>query len=348
MTDGVIGWDLGGAHLKAARLAPDGGVAGVVQLACPLWQGLGHLEAAMRGAIHQLGAAAVNALTMTGEMVDLFASRDEGVARILDTAEGLLGGPGLRVYAGAAGLVPGADARRRAPQVASANWMATAAFIARRLPWAFLVDIGSTTADLIPIGDGRVRALGATDFDRLVHDELVYTGIARTPVMAMAPAVTFEGLRVPLVAEYFATSADVYRLTGELPEGADLHPAADQGEKTAEASARRLARMIGRDATSAPPERWRELAHALRDAQLAMLLAAFDRQMLRGAVGPEAPLVAAGVGRFLVEEMARRRDRQVRAFAELFPPGAASAARINDCAPAVAVAALGAALGAAA
>ncbi|MBK8003526.1 MAG: tetrahydromethanopterin biosynthesis protein [Gemmatimonadetes bacterium] len=343
MTDGVIGWDLGGAHLKAARLAPDGGVAAVVQLACPLWQGLAHLEAAMREAVRQLGPAPVHALTMTGEMVDLFATREEGVARILDTAEAQLAGSVLRVYAGAGGFVPGTEARRRARQVASANWRATAALIARRLPWAFLVDIGSTTADLIPIGDGRVRALGATDFDRLVLGELVYAGIARTPVMAIAPAVTFEGLRVPLVAEYFATSADVYRLTGELPEGADLHPAADQGEKTVAASARRLARMVGRDAASAPLDHWRELAHALRDAQLAMLLEAFDRQWSRGRGGPEAPLVAAGAGRFLVEEMARRRDRQVRTFAGLFPPGAAPAARINDCAPAVAVAALGAA-----
>ena len=343
MTDGVIGWDLGGAHLKAARLAPDGGVAAVVQLACPLWQGLAHLEAAMREALRQLGPAAHHALTMTGEMVDLFATREEGVARILDTAEAELAGAAVRVYAGTAGLVPVAEARRRAPLVASANWLATAALIARRLPWAFLVDIGSTTADLIPIGDGRVRALGATDFDRLVQGELVYTGVARTPVMAMARAVTFEGLQVPLVAEYFATSADVYRVTGELPDGADLHPAADQGEKTVAASARRLARMIGRDAASAPPERWRELAHALRDAQLAMLIEAFDQQVVRGAVGPDAPLVAAGVGRFLVDELARRRGREVRSFASLFPPGAAPAARLNDCAPAVAVAALGAA-----
>ena len=50
----LIGWDIGGAHVKAARI--DGGrVSGVVQVACPLWQGLDKLDAAVAEALAALG-----------------------------------------------------------------------------------------------------------------------------------------------------------------------------------------------------------------------------------------------------------------------------------------------------
>jgi probable H4MPT-linked C1 transfer pathway protein len=336
----VLGWDLGGAHLKAGRLGPDGRAEKVLELPCPLWQGLHHLEAALREALATLGPADRHAITMTGEMVDLFPNREEGVARILEAVRRVIANTPFLVYAGATGLVAPDAALALAPQVASANWMATAAFVARCLPKAILVDVGSTTADLIPVAGGRVLALGRNDFERLTHGELVYTGVVRTPVMAMAPAVAFEGHRVPLMAEYFATSADIYRLTGELPEGADLHPAADQGEKTVAASARRLARMIGRDAESAPLAAWQGLARELREAQLARLLEAFDRQLAREGLGEDVPVVGAGVGRFLADELARRRGLSRVSFASLLPAGGAAGALIETCAPAVAVGAL--------
>ncbi len=40
----VIGWDLGGVHVKAA-LVEAGRVQAVVQAACPLWNGLPALDA---------------------------------------------------------------------------------------------------------------------------------------------------------------------------------------------------------------------------------------------------------------------------------------------------------------
>src|SRR2546423_414578 len=84
--------------------------------------------------------------------------------------------------------------------------------------------------------EGGVVAAGRTDFERLVRGELVYTGVVRTPLMALGDAIEFEGLRVALMAEHFATTADVYRLTGELDERCDQHASADGAEKTPPAS----------------------------------------------------------------------------------------------------------------
>ncbi len=109
---------------------------------------------------------------MTGEMVDLFANRGEGVARLVTAITERLAGPGRAFLCGGRGFLDAAAAMRDPAAVASANWVATAALVAARQSSAFLVDIGSTTTDLIPVHDGRVRAVGQDDAGRLVTGEL--------------------------------------------------------------------------------------------------------------------------------------------------------------------------------
>ena len=42
----IIGWDIGGAHLKAVLLDANGNVLNIKQLPCPLWRGLHELDSA--------------------------------------------------------------------------------------------------------------------------------------------------------------------------------------------------------------------------------------------------------------------------------------------------------------
>jgi probable H4MPT-linked C1 transfer pathway protein len=334
----LIGWDIGGAHVKAARI-DDGQVSGVVQVACPLWQGLDKLDAAVAEALTALGAAPRHAITMTGEMTDLFDARADGVAGIAQRMRSALAGD-IALYAGRAGWAEVDDARVRADDIASANWLATAAWIATRLPQALLADVGSTTSDLIVI-DGGVATTSRSDADRLISGELVYAGVVRTPLMALAPAVDFMGQRHRLMAEYFATTADVWRLLGELPEHADQYPAADGGAKTAEASARRLARMIGRDLAEGSMDDWRALASAFADAQLGALIDACRALPGIVALAPDAPVVCAGAGRFVAARLASALGRPAVTLGELIADLAPDCAdEATTCAPAVAVALL--------
>ncbi|HLF97712.1 MAG TPA: hydantoinase/oxoprolinase family protein, partial [Methylococcaceae bacterium] len=271
------------------------------------------------------------------------ASRDEGVSRIADTLRARLPDKTIQLFAGPYGLLAPQDcgAEERA-LIASANWLASAQYAARRLPQGVLVDIGSTTTDLVPFRDGAVRYRGYTDHERLRCGELVYTGVARTPLMAVAERVDFGGAMIPLMAELFATTADVYRLTGELPEHADPWPAADGGPKTVAGSARRLARMIGLDFLDpADLPVWRRVAEALRERQVGRLHEAAARLIARENLDDNAPLAGAGVGRFLARRLAERLKRPYLELADLFPtcraPGELSPA---DIAPAVAVALL--------
>lgn len=334
----MIGWDVGGAHLKAARLDSTGAVEHAVQIPCPLWQGMDHLHRALDQALSCFAPAPIHALTMTGEMADLFPNRETGVARLVAAVAGRLSNATLRCYAGTDGFVSADDVAGRTRHVASANWMASAALVAGCLPEAVFIDIGSTTTDLVAVEGGRVRAAGYTDADRLVTGELLYTGVVRTPVMGLAGEVPFGGDWVPLVPELFATAADVYRLTGQLPEAADQHPAADGGEKSPAGSARRLARMIGRDVESAPLPAWQGLAAWLAEAQATRIDGAWDRLRSRMRLAEDAPVVVAGVGRFVAAELARRRGRRAMDFGSLLRGADAERDRATDCAPAVAVA----------
>ncbi len=169
---------------------------------------------------------------MTGELSDVFNDRAEGVAYLVELMRRAAADQTLLIYAGSSGFLEPDDAKGRTLEVASANWHATAALIARHHADALLVDVGTTTTDLIPIRGGAVAARGATDAERLTESELLYTGVVRTPVMAVARTAPFSGRMQGIAAERFATMADVWRLTGDLPDDADPYPTADQRGKS--------------------------------------------------------------------------------------------------------------------
>src|SRR5205823_13849931 len=72
-------------------------------------------------------------------------------------------------------------ARANPLSVAAANWLALATFAGRFAPKgaALVVDIGSSTTDIVPLCDGKPIPRGRSDPERLHHRELVYTGIRR-------------------------------------------------------------------------------------------------------------------------------------------------------------------------
>ncbi|WP_395452551.1 hydantoinase/oxoprolinase family protein [Azospirillum melinis] len=336
----VIGWDIGGAHLKAAW-AEGGLLRDAVQVPCRLWQGLGELDTALITVLERLPAGADHVVTMTGELVDLFDDRTQGVHTLIDRIAAAVPPGRLRVYAGRRGLLSPQEARGQVMDVASANWMATAAVVAKRLPAALLVDMGSTTTDIVPVRDGGVVARGVTDHDRMAVEELLYTGLTRTAVMAMERTALVAGERLPMMAEYFATSADLYRVLGWLDEAADQHPAADNGQKTVEASLRRLARMVGHDAGDYDPAVWRAMAGDLVERQLRRIHDAASRVLSAGAppLPQDAPVVGAGVGRAVVKEVAARLGRPYLDFCDVV--GAPGQGWVACCAPAAAMALLG-------
>jgi probable H4MPT-linked C1 transfer pathway protein len=333
----IIGWDIGGAHLKAARVE-NGVVVAAAQIACPLWLGLGELDRAFAEAAQAIGRTALNAVTMTGELSDAFSTRAEGVAGVAAIAERLLA-PGKAVfYAARAGFVEGAAAPSHAKDIGSANWHASAALVGARANNALFIDMGSTTTDIIPVAAGLPASCGFDDAGRLAHGELVYTGLVRTFLMAGASRVPFAGRWTALMNEWFADMADVHRILGQLPEGADMMDSADGREKTVPASMARLARMIGRDGRDATDADWKRLAQFFAEAQLRDIADAAALVLSRGLIEPDAPIVGAGVGRGAVARLAARMGRPFIAFDDLIEALPLARAKACDCAAASAVA----------
>ena len=341
----VVGWDIGGAHAKAALLR-HGRVIDAAQWPCPLWQGMDRLDAALDAAAARWPDLArhAHAITMTGEMVDLFAHREDGVTRLAQRLAERL--PEPRFFGGEDAWLTAADAARHWRLIASANWLATArhAALVRHGDAGLLIDIGSTTTDLIAFARGHVQGSSRSDAQRLQGGELVYQGVVRTPLCALAQRVAWRGVHSNVMNEFFATTADVYRLTGELDPAHDQHPSADNAPKDTAHSCARLARMIGLDGRDAGTDEWLAFARDWRARQCAVLRAQVARVAAAHALGAGSVVVAAGCGAFLVAELVpagwRLLDygRDVATIDASAAPGVAAWARVG--APAVAVASL--------
>src|SRR5262249_4761154 len=144
------------------------------------------------------------AVTMTGELCDCFESKRQGVEAILATLEPLASRSAICIWHQDGRFVDLERARADPLSVAAANWLALAMFAGRLVPAgpALLIDIGYTTTDVVPLCDGKPVPRGQSDPERLRCQELVYTGVRRTPVCALLGA---KG-----AAEFFATTLDVY------------------------------------------------------------------------------------------------------------------------------------------
>ena len=271
-------------------------------------------------------------------MADTFATRHEGVVTIAALAAREL--DPISLYAGRAGFVEPDRADRHVQDIASANWYASAALVARRRCSALFMDMGSTTTDIVPVADGAVAAQGYTDAERLAAGELVYTGLTRSFLMAVAQRAPFAGRWTTLVNENFATMADVHRILDLLPEGADQMATADGRPKTAEASRARLARMVGRDAADADATEWTALAQWLAEAQMRAVLDGAMLVLSGGTLPADAPVITAGIGATTLREIARRLRREAVAFELLLDVEPAARERATQCAPAAALAIL--------
>jgi uncharacterized hydantoinase/oxoprolinase family protein len=115
---------------------------------------------------------------------------------------------------------------------------------------------------------------------------------------------------------------------------------ADNRDKSVDSSRARLARMIGRDIDDADAASWRRLAQFFADAQARQIEESLHLVLSRGVIPDDAPIVGAGIGRFVLEKIAMRFGRAFIPFESCFDTTPECARAVSDCAPAAAVAML--------
>jgi probable H4MPT-linked C1 transfer pathway protein len=321
----VVGLDIGGANLKAADA---NGKA--ITRPFAVWKSPEKLASEIDELLASFEKPDAIALTMTAELADCYRTKREGVDAVLTAVEQSAGPIPVYVWqmsacetlqASALSVLPHSSGGRKPPealsgsfvkpqqarksplQVAAANWHALATFAGRLVPEsaALLIDIGTTSTDLIPITDGVPTPIGRTDRERLQSGELVYTGVKRAPVCAVVSQVPYRGRACPVAAELFATTLDVYLALGDLPEDPHDRETADGRPATIAAARDRLARCVCCDATEFSESDTQEMARAVAAAQRRQIARGIDAvQTAQGRV-PQCLLIS-GSGSFLAEQ----------------------------------------------
>lgn len=271
----MIGIDVGGANLKVVT------GEGTFVHYCPLWEGSDLASVIGRYA----GPGEEAAVVMSGELADCFTTRMEGIRFIVDSVREAF--PGARFY--------GTDARfhdRAVPELAAANWLASADFLMDLFPGSLLVDFGSTTTDIIPLC-GLPPLKGMTDLSRLRQGYLVYTGLLRTTVPALIRSVNIGGIPTPVCPEYFACSGDAHCVLGHIGEETYTTETPDRKGRDRTSCLRRLSRAVCADLEEIGEEGALAVAGGFWQAQRSLICRTVQQMKDRAGV---SQVLCAGIG----------------------------------------------------
>jgi (4-(4-[2-(gamma-L-glutamylamino)ethyl]phenoxymethyl)furan-2-yl)methanamine synthase len=303
--DGILAWDIGGANIKAAGLPlrDDPAVhVCVVSAQSGTWREKDRLPDLL-GEIHSQLFPAVQpaalAITMTAELSDVFATKREGVTFVLETLRACFPGPAAYVLGQSGEFAPIIDAVQHPLDFAATNWLASAQWIAQDIPNCLLVDVGSTTTDIVPIMDGRVNTAGRTDMARLMSGELMFTGALRTNLAAIVQTVPVAGRSCRVASEYFAISGDVHLILGNLAPQDYTCGTPDGQPPSLDSARRRIARLVCADAEMLASDEIDEMAQCIYERQVCQICEGLSQVLTRAPGLRRHPVVVVGAGAFL-------------------------------------------------
>ncbi len=296
-----MGMDIGGANTKAAT--SDGSF--VTSIHAPLWKNKAILYGVLYGikkGMDETGIASVGAV-MTGEICGCFETKGEGVSYIKKAVCNVFGD--VKFLDNHCLFKSSSDVDRDPVSFASTNWLASAKFIADEYKDVIFVDIGSTTTDVIPIKNGRIK-VGRSDLERLKSGELICSGILRTNVSCLLDRINMNGGECKTSSEHFATTADAYLTIGCIKkedfgcESLNRYCYPFTGEERNRISAmRRLARVLCSDLEEIGEDGVVHIAEKVKEVQVNELTTSLRRISEKYRL---ENVVSAGIGDFIAEE----------------------------------------------
>ena len=290
----IIGWDIGGAHIKAAKIDFKKKTSKTKQLYSPIWKNVNYLKKSIKLIKKKLGKTNYHAITMTAELSDIFPDRKNGVKHIINLSSKILGEKNIFFYS-KKNFLKKKLAIKKPFELNSMNWHATASFVSNFFPNCILVDIGSTTSDIIPIKNKEIISKDVSDYQRLKSNELIYLGVLRTPIQAVER-------KKNLINENFANLSDVYRVLNKIPSTFDLLPTLDRKTKNKHDSARRIARIFGKDYKKNHFLKWKKIAYQIEGEHLKILKSVIKKIEKKNFL-KKVPIIGAGIGEFLVKKI---------------------------------------------
>ena len=307
----VIGYDIGGANIKAVFISKQKGKIQKVIIATqyfPIWKKPQNLTKTLLALKRRLAVAKVDglAVTMTAELSDAYKTKREGVNHILSCVKEAFPDTPISVLNSSTELLPLAFALENPLSVAAANWSATGWLVARQLNDCVVIDVGSTTTSIIPILDGKVVAVGKTDLEKLLFGELVYTGGLRTNVAAIVQSIPINGSVAGVSSELFALTADVHLVLGNITKKDYTTETADGRNKSMLASLARLARVVCGDTEILTRKQIIQTAKYIYERQIQQVADNLAKVYKRIKLydGKKIPVVITGLGRHFIGQRA--------------------------------------------
>lgn len=246
---------------------------------------------------------------MTAELSDVYNTKREGVNHILSQTQKTFPNMKILVLDINAKLKTPKEAKAEPLNVAAANWAATGWLISQSQKNCVVIDVGSTSASIIPIINGAIAAEGKTDLEKLICGELVYTGSLRTNVAAIVNVIPMRNCLARVSSELFAQSADVHLILGNITEKDYTVETADGKEKTRKASLARLARIVCADTDTLTEQEMMQIAQFIYKKQVEQITGALIqvRACLQKKGAQNNTAVVTGLGRnFLARKAAEQ------------------------------------------
>jgi probable H4MPT-linked C1 transfer pathway protein len=269
-------------------------------------------------------------VTMTAELSDAFRSKREGIQHVLEDIRRIFSGnePRIADFHGDLGSIESAiDAHLR---YASANWAATAKILAGIFSDCILIDVGSTTTDIIPVLNHRITSKGLTDLERLATGELVYTGALRSGIPSITHSLPIKGRETAVADERFALSADIHLILGNISQEDYSTETADGRDRSRQRCFERLARTVCADPETIGEPELIQMASFIRERQVEKIRFGLEK-VLRGQKirpGNDLPVVTTGIGGVFMGQEAGRRSgfRRFSRFEDIVGAGGTQAA----------------------
>jgi probable H4MPT-linked C1 transfer pathway protein len=303
----IIGLDIGGANTKYALIDTDKEDSEILMVGSdyfPFWKNNDdypvYLLKLKESIEEKFGKIDTVVFVTTAELADCFQTKKEGITTICNYISSVFSSltHGPFIYSAKSNFISMKEAPEHWLEVSATNWIVSANYLGLKFPNIIMIDIGTTTTDIIPINNGKIVAEGYTDLERLVSNELVYTGLLRTNITTILNEVKLVGKIIPVSSELFATMGDAYYIQ-ELISGEEFtSETADGKEVTKENSLARLARVICADTNQLSENEIKQIAKQAIAKQLEVLSQAFQKVQNgyheRYNINPQVVLMGSG------------------------------------------------------
>jgi len=319
---GFIGWDIGGVNVKASWLSMEKEwirQTHVTSRPFEIWRDKELLPHVLRDAVADIAPdrpIEAMAVTMSAELSDVFATKREGVLYVLDCVRRCFPDYALYVLNLSGELVPLEEAFASPLDFAAANWVASARWLSARYPNCLLVDVGSTTTDILPVLDGRIRVSGNTDTDRLISGELIYTGVLRTNLATIVQSVPVNARSCRVASEYFSISGDVHLILGNIAPEDYTCTTPDNRPPSLDSARGRLARLVCSDAEMLSVQEIDAMARFIHARQVLQIRSGMEQVIARVPDLRGFPVMVFGSGAFLGKEAADDLGLEARTLEE--------------------------------